>query len=72
MKKKFRLQDLDCAECGAKMENAISKIQGINEVTISFMTQRLIIDAEDERFDDIVAEAQRICAKIEPDCKILV
>ncbi|MBQ7718545.1 MAG: cation transporter [Clostridia bacterium] len=72
MKKKFRLQDLDCAECGAKMENAISKIPGVNEVVISFMTQRMTIDADPENFDSIIAEAQKICSKIEPDCKILV
>ena len=72
MKKKFRLQDLDCAECGAKMENAISKIPGVNEVVISFMTQRMTIDADPENFDSIIAEAQKICSRIEPDCKILV
>lgn len=72
MKKKFKLQDLDCANCAAKMEEAIKKIEGVNDATVSFMTQKLTIDAEDERFDAIMQEAVKVCAKVEPDCKILM
>ena len=72
MKKKFKLQDLECAECGAKMEAAIKKIAGVQDACVSFMTQKLTLDADDSRFDEILAEAQKVCAKIEPDCKILV
>ncbi|WP_080797416.1 cation transporter [Arabiibacter massiliensis] len=71
MRKAFKLQDLDCANCAAKMENAIKDIDGVNSATISFMTQKLVLDADDERFDAILDEAQRVCAKIEPDCVIL-
>lgn len=72
MKKTFMLDELDCANCGAKMENAISKIEGVNSCTVSFLTQKLTIDADDDRFEDIVKEAQKVCKKIEPDCRIIV
>lgn len=71
MKKKFKLQDLDCANCAAKMEDAIKRIKGVNDASVSFMTQKMIIDAEDDRFDDIMDEVVRTCAKVEPDCRIL-
>ena len=51
MKKKFKLQDLDCANCAAKMEDAIKKIPGVNDASVSFMTQKMSIDAEDAKFD---------------------
>lgn len=72
MKKKFKLQDLDCANCAAKMEEAIKKIDGVNDASVSFMMQKMTIDADDERFDEIVKEAVAICAKVEPDCKVLL
>jgi len=72
MKKTFKLDELDCANCGAKMEAAIKKIDGVNDCTVSFMTQKLTLDADDARFDDIVKQAQKVCKKIEPDCEIVV
>lgn len=72
MKKKFKLQDLDCANCAAKMENAIKKIEGVHDASVSFMTQKMMIDAEDEKFDDIMKEVVAVCAKVEPDCQILM
>ena len=48
MRKAFKLQDLDCANCAAKMEEAIKKIDGVNSATMSFMTQKLTIDVEDD------------------------
>lgn len=71
MKKKFKLQDLDCANCAAKMEAAIKKIDGVNDVSMSFMTQKLTIDAVDDRFDAVMDEVEKVCAKVEPDMKIL-
>ncbi|MEG1144123.1 MAG: cation transporter [Clostridium sp.] len=70
MKKKFKLTDLDCANCAAKMENAIKKISGVSDASVSFMTQKLTVEAEDSRFDDIMKEVVSICKKIEPDCMI--
>ena len=71
MKKKFKLEDLDCANCAAKMEEAIKKIDGVTDASVSFMTQKMTIDAEDERFEEIMDEVVKICAKVEPDCRIL-
>lgn len=72
MKKKFKLQDLDCANCAAKMENAIKWIEGVNDASVSFMTQKMTVDAEEGRFDDIMKEIVKVCAKVEPDCRILI
>ena len=72
MKKKFKLQDLDCANCAAKMEDAIKKIDGVNDANVSFMTQKLTIDAEDDKFDDIMKQVVDVCKKVEPDCVILM
>lgn len=71
MRKTFKLQDLDCANCAAKMENGIKKIDGVNSATMSFMTQKLVLDADDARFDEILDEAARVCKRIEPDMVIL-
>ena len=70
MKKKFKLTDLDCANCAAKMETAIKKIDGVQDATVSFMTQKLMLDADDARFDDILKEVVAVCKKVEPDCTI--
>lgn len=72
MKKKFKMEDLDCANCAAKMEAEINKIDGVKEATVSFMTQRLIIEADDDRFDEIMKEAVAACKKVDADCKILL
>lgn len=70
MKKTFKMTDLECAHCAAKMEAGIKKLPGVNSVTISFLTQKLTIDADEDRFDAIMQQAVKICKKIEPDCVI--
>ena len=71
MRKAFKLQDLDCANCAAKIENAIKNIEGVKSASISFMTQKLVLEADDDRFEAVLDEAQRACKKFEPDCVIL-
>ena len=71
MKKKFKLEDLDCANCAAKMENAIKNIEGVKSASISFMTQKLVLESDDDRFEAVLDEAQHACKKFEPDCVIL-
>ena len=71
MKKQFKLVDLDCANCAAKMEEAIKRIDGVNDASVSFMTQKMTVDADDARFDDIMKQVVKTCRKIEPDCTIL-
>ena len=70
MKKKFKLTDLDCAKCAAKMEDAIKKLDGVNDASVSFMMQKMTIDADDARFDEIMKEVVEVCKKVEPDCII--
>lgn len=70
VKKKFKLTDLDCANCAAKMENAIRKIEGVSDASVSFMTQKMTIEADDARFDAIMEEVVKVCRKVEPDCVI--
>ena len=72
MKKTFKLIDLDCANCAAKREDAIKKIDGVKSATVSFMTQKMTIEADDERFDEIVKLAVKACKKVEPDCEVVV
>ena len=72
MKKTFKMIDLDCANCAAKMEAAIKKIDGVQDAAVSFMTQKLTIQADDARFDAIVQEAVKVCKKVEPDCEIVL
>ena len=71
MKKKFNLQDLDCANCAAKMEEAIKKIDGVNDASVNFMSQKMMVDADDDRFEAIMDEVVKVCNKVEPDCVIL-
>lgn len=72
MKKVYRLQDLDCANCAAKMECAINKIDGVSNASVAFMSQRLTIEADEEKFDEIMQKVVKACKKVEPDCKIML
>ena len=72
MKKVFKLNDLDCANCAAKMEAAIQKLDGVKSATISFMTQKLTLEVDDADFDKLLKAAQKCIIKVEPDCEIIV
>ena len=63
--------DLDCANCAAKMENAIRKIDGVQDATVSFMSQRLTVEADESRFEEILDKIVKVCKKVEPDCQIV-
>ena len=71
MRKVYKLEDLDCANCAAKMQAAIAKIDGVNEVSVNYMTQKLTLDADDARFEEIFKLAQKAMNKVEPDCRII-
>ena len=71
MKKVYRLKDFDCANCAAKMEAAIGKLEGVESASVNYMTQKLTISASDHLFDTILAQAETIIRKIEPDCVIV-
>ena len=70
MKKKFLLKGLGCANCAAKMENAICKLDGVQDATVNFMTSRLIIEGVEEKMPVIIQEAEKIIKKLEPDVRI--
>ena len=72
MKKTFKLVDLDCANCAQKMETAIKKIDGVVDANVSFLTQKLTLEAEDARFDAILKEVVKACRRVEPDCEIVL
>jgi len=72
MTKRFKLIDLDCANCAAKMETAIKKIDGVSDATVSFMPQKMTIEADDAQFDAIMKQVVKTCKKVEPDCEIVL
>ncbi len=71
MKKTFKLQDLDCANCAAKMERAIQQVEGVISANVSFMTQKLFIEIADENFDCVWKEVKKKAKKADPDVTIL-
>lgn len=70
MKKTFLLKDLDCANCAQKMEDAIKKLDGVEDAQVSFIMQKLTLSAPDDRFDAVMKQVVKTCRKIEPDCEI--
>lgn len=72
MKKRFNMVDLDCANCAAKMEAAIKKIDGVNDAAVSFLAQKLVLDAEDARFDDILKQAIAAIKKVDGNVEVIV
>ncbi len=73
MKKIYKMEDLDCAHCAAKMEKGIAKLNGVEAVTISFLSQKMTVTfSEGADIDAIMKEAASICKKIEPDCRIIL
>lgn len=72
MKKILKMADLDCAHCADKMEKAIAKIKYVNSVSVNFMAQKMVIDIDDDKYDETMKSVVNICRSIEPDCKILL
>lgn len=72
MKKIFKIKNLECAHCAAKMQKEIEKLDGVNSVAVNFLMQKLVLDASNEKFDEILIGAKKIIKKIEPDCEIVL
>ena len=72
MKKVFKLDEVDCANCALKMENAVKKLDGVKNASVSFMTQKFTLEADDAVFDSVLQQALKVLAKVEPDCKVIV
>ena len=72
MRKTYKIKELDCANCAAKMEDAVKKIEGVSFAGVNFLTQKLTVEADDADFDEIMKKAVRVCRRIEPCCKIIL
>ena len=71
MKKIFKMQNVDCAHCAMKMQNEISKIDGVSSASVNFLTQRLTLEFDDSKQEVILAEARKACKKIDSDTEII-
>ena len=71
MKKRYKFE-VDCANCAAKVEEAVKKIDGVNDATVNFMAQKGGLDADDARFDEILKEVIAVAKKVEPDCELYI
>lgn len=72
MKKIIKLEGLCCANCAAKIEEGVKKVDGVKEAALSFMTQRLTLEVEDAKVDDVIETARKIADKIEPEAEFKV
>lgn len=72
MKKVFRMVDLDCANCAAKMEDAVRRIDGVSDVRISFLSQKMTLEAEDARFDEIARLAAKACKRVDDEVEVVL
>lgn len=72
MKRTFKLEELECANCAAKMEDQIQKLDGVINVSISFMSQKLTLEAVDEKYDQIVLDIAKVIKKIEANCRLVL
>ena len=72
MKYTYRLENLECAHCAAKMEEGIRKLPGVESVNVNFLTQKLIINADSSIIDELMVSVKAIIAKVEPDCEVLM
>ena len=71
MKKTFVLADLDCANCAAKIENAVREIEGVISVSVSFMSGKLVLETEEEYFEEILDAAEKLIAKVDSDVTLV-
>ena len=70
MKKVFKLDEVDCANCAAKIETAIKELPGVKNASVSFMAQKLLLEADDDKFDAVLKDAVKAAKKVEPDFEI--
>ena len=71
MRKSFKLDEIDCANCALKLEDAIKKVDGVDDAKVNFMTQKLTLTAADDRFANVLEDVVALVAKMEPDCEVI-
>ena len=72
MKKTYRVENLCCANCAAKIERAINKLDAVSQATLNFMTLRLTVESDTENWDSMMQEIQKAFSKVEPKSKVIV
>lgn len=72
MKKVIALQDLDCANCAAKMECAVKKVEGVSNANVNFMMQKMTVEIDSDQPNAVLAEIKKVCKKVEPDCVLKI
>ena len=71
MNKAFRFKNLDCADCAAKLERKLAEIDGINSISVNFIFQKMIVDFDETRKDEIFAKMKKTINDFEPDMVIM-
>ena len=71
MRKTFKLDEIDCANCARRLQDELAKLDGVDAVSVNFMTQKLTLSAADDRFEDVLGRVVALAAKVEPDCEII-
>ena len=71
MRKSFRLDEIDCANCARKLQDELAQLDGVEAVSVNFLTQKLTLTAADERFDEVLDRVVALVARVEPDCEIV-
>lgn len=71
MRKSFKLDEIDCAVCAGKLEDAIKKLDGVTDAKVNFLTQKLTLETADEAFENVLESVVKLTADIEPDCEIV-
>lgn len=72
MKKSYKLDEIDCANCARELQDELAKLDGVEKVSVNFMTQKLTLEADDDRFDEVLQAVVDYTADVEPDCEILL
>lgn len=70
MKSKFKVKGLDCVNCANELERAIQKLEGVESVSISFMTQKMEIEYDESREEEMIQKVKKLIKKEEPDVTI--
>ncbi len=71
MRKSFKLDEIDCANCARKLQDELARLDGVDAVSVNFLTQKLTLSAADERFDDVLERVVALVTRVEPDCEII-
>ena len=71
MKKVFKLEGLNCAHCAAKIEEKVSKLEGVKSVVINFMTTKMTLESVDENIVDVVEKVKKLINEVEPDVNMI-